>query len=190
MATINPDIEAVEDKLKSNEQPQASLRQARVKERNIVSVKAKKDQPQFIYNRVYVSMQRGKCLEYNLGDDTSLLTRDERFQEFMVRPYAVIPINHKEESTYQLISPKWTGFRMVGLSSIKEYLDLSPRYSSIKILQNGDYIVGNHLELEDAWARYRGYLLSKWSEKLTSNQCLVSNYIISNSYKIQYQKPI
>jgi hypothetical protein len=29
-------------------------------------------------------MWHGKCLEYNLGDDTSLITRDERFQEFMV----------------------------------------------------------------------------------------------------------
>jgi hypothetical protein len=74
MATINPDIEAVvEDKLKANEQPPASLRQAGVKERNIVSVKAKKDQPQFTYNRVYVSMRHGKCLEYNLGDAFNFL---------------------------------------------------------------------------------------------------------------------
>jgi hypothetical protein len=53
---------------------------------NIVLVKAKNDQSQFTYNRVYVSMRHGKYLEYNLGDDTSLLTRDERFQEFLVRP--------------------------------------------------------------------------------------------------------
>jgi hypothetical protein len=84
--------------LKANEPPPASLQQARVRERNIVSVKAKKDQPQFTYNRVYVSMRHGKCLEYNLGDDISLITRDERFQEFMVRPYAVIPRDHKEYS--------------------------------------------------------------------------------------------
>jgi hypothetical protein len=147
-------------------------------------VKAKKDQPQFVYNRVYVSMRHGRCLEYNLGDDTSLLTRDERFQKFMVRPYAVIPRDHKEAKAYQLISPKWTGFKAGWLESqtetynifrvdryaawsglvpddLKEDLDLSPRYSSIKILQNGDYLVGNDLELEDAWIRYRGYLLRK-----------------------------
>jgi hypothetical protein len=129
-------------------------------------------------------MRPGKCFEYNLGDDTSLLTRDERFQEFMVRSYAVIPRDHKEARAYQLISPKWTGFRAGWLESqtetynifrvdryaawsglvpddLNEVLDLSPRYSSIKILQNGDYLVGNDLELEDAWIRYRGYLLRK-----------------------------
>ncbi|MDP9287867.1 MAG: DEAD/DEAH box helicase family protein [Thermoproteota archaeon] len=166
--------------------PSPSLGQARIKERNIVSVQAKKTHPQFIYNRAYIGMQPGKCLEYNLSDDTSLLTRDERFQEFMDRPYAVIPQgNHKkEEKAYLLISPKWTGFRAGWLESqtetyniftvdrysawsglvpddLKEELDLDPRYSSIKILQNGDYLVGNEFELEDAWIRYREYLLRK-----------------------------
>lgn len=86
------------------------LGQARVKQRNIVSVKAKKGQPQFIYNRVYVSMQPGKCLEYNLNKDTSLLTRNERFQEFMDRPYVVIPqgSGNEGENGYMLISPKCT----------------------------------------------------------------------------------
>ena len=80
----------------------------RTKERNIVAVKAKMNQPQFIYNRTYVNMQPGKCVEYNLNDDTSLLTRDERFQDFMDRPYAVIPTtaNHKgDQRAYLLISP-------------------------------------------------------------------------------------
>jgi DNA excision repair protein ERCC-3 len=44
---------------------------------------------------------------------------------------------------------------------LKEDLDLAPRYSSIKILQNGDYLIGNEFELEDAWIRYREYLLRK-----------------------------
>ena len=163
-------------------------RQASIKERNVVSVRAKKDQPQFIYNRVYVGMRPGKCHEYNLGNDTSLLTRDERFQEFMDRPYAVIPqgVGKRidEGKAYLLISPKWTGFKAGWLESqtetynvfrvdrfaawsglvpneLKEDLDLSPRYSSLRILQNGDYLVGNDLELEDAWRRYKDYLLRK-----------------------------
>ncbi|MGB7956070.1 MAG: DEAD/DEAH box helicase family protein [Candidatus Nitrosopolaris sp.] len=160
--------------------------QATIKERNIVSVKAKKNRPQFIYNRVYLRMQPGKCLEYNLSTDTSLLTRDERFQEFMDRPYAVIPQgNHKGEGkAYLLLSPKWTDFRAGWLESqtetynifrvdtyaawsglvpdhLQEEFDLDPRYSSIKILQNGEYLVGNEFELEDVWIRYREYLLRK-----------------------------
>jgi DNA excision repair protein ERCC-3 len=171
----------------------------RVRERNIVSVKAKKHHPQFIYNRVYVSMQTGKCLEYNVDNDTSLLTRDERFKEFIDRPYAVIPQGEGEggggeekKKSYLLISPKWTGFRAGWLESqtetynifrvdryaawsglvpdeLKEELDLSPRYVSIQLLQlqnnnnNGgsSYLVGNEAELEDAWIRYREYLLRK-----------------------------
>jgi DNA excision repair protein ERCC-3 len=168
----------------------------RVRERNIVSVKAKKDHPQFIYNRVYVSMQAGKCLEYNVDNDTSLLTRDERFKEFIDRPYAVIPQGEEgggeeKKKRYLLISPKWTGFRAGWLESqtetynifrvdryaawsglvpdeLKEELDLSPRYMSIQLLQlqnnnNGgsSYLVGNEAELEDAWIRYREYLLRK-----------------------------
>lgn len=59
-------------------------------------------------------MHPGKCLEYNLSDDTSLLTRDEHFQEFMDRPYTVIPQGgRKEEKSYILVSPKWTGFKAV-----------------------------------------------------------------------------
>jgi DNA excision repair protein ERCC-3 len=159
--------------------------QARTKERNIVAVRAKKSQPQFMYNRTYVKMQPGKCLEYNLNDDTSLLTRDELFQDFMERPYAVIPTTTKrEEKAYLLISPKWTGFRAGWLESqtetynifridrfaawsglvpdyLKEDLDLSPRYSTIKILQNGNYLVGNDIEIENAWERYRDYLVRK-----------------------------
>ncbi len=163
---------------------------ARTKERNIVAVKAKKNHPQFTYNRTYVNMQPGKCLEYNLNDDTSLLTRDERFQDFMDRPYAVIPTTTKREAkgggekSYLLISPKWTDFRAGWLESqtetynifridtyaawsglvpeeIKQDLDLTPRYSSIKILHNGDYLVGNDIEIENAWERYRDYLLRK-----------------------------
>jgi DNA excision repair protein ERCC-3 len=163
---------------------------ARTKERNIVAVKAKKNQPQFTYNRTYVNMQPGKCLEYNLNDDTSLLTRDERFRDFMDRPYAVIPTTKREErgaggeKSYLLVSPKWTSFRAGWLESqtetynifridryaawsglvpdeLKEDLDLTPRYSTIKILQNGDYLVGNELEIENAWERYRDYLLRK-----------------------------
>jgi hypothetical protein len=159
----------------------------RTKERNIVAVKAKMNQPQFIYNRTYVNMQPGKCVEYNLNDDTSLLTRDDRFLDFMDRPYAVIPTtaNHKgDQRAYLLISPKWTGFRAGWLESqtetynifridryaawsglvpdyLKEDLDLTPRYSSIKILQNDDYLVGDDLELENAWERYRDFLLRK-----------------------------
>jgi hypothetical protein len=148
MATINPDTEAVvEDKLKANEQHPASLQPARVRERNIVSVKAKKDQPQFTYNRVYVSMRHGKCLEFNLGNDTSLLTRDERFQEFMVRPYAVIPRDRKEEDrAYQLISPKWTGFRAGWLESQTETYNIFrvDRYAAWSGL-----VLGDHLELEE-----------------------------------------
>ena len=171
---------------------------SRVRERNVVSVKAKKDHPQFIYNRVYVNMQAGKCLEYNVDNDTSLLTRDERFKEFIDRPYAVIPQGkvgggeEEEKKSYLLISPKWTGFRAGWLESqtetynifrvdryaawsglvpdeLKEELDLSPRYVSIQLLQlqnnnNGEsssYLIGNEAELEDAWIRYREYLLRK-----------------------------
>jgi DNA excision repair protein ERCC-3 len=166
----------------------------RVRERNIVSVKAKKDHPQFIYNRVYVSMQAGNCLEYNVDNDTSLLTRDERFKEFIDRPYAVIPQGEEGEGeekkkSYLLISPKWTGFRAGWLESqtetynifrvdryaawsglvpdeLKEELDLSPRYVSIQLLQlqnnnRSSYLIGNEAELEDAWIRYREYLLRK-----------------------------
>ena len=173
------------DKIKK--QPLKSPGQARIKERNIVSVKAKKDQPQFIYNRVYISMRPGECLEYNLSDDTSLLTRDERFRDFMEKPYTVIPRDTKGEEggkAYLLISPKWTGFRAGWLESqtetynifridryaawaglvpddLKEEFDLAPRYSSIKILQNGDYLVGDEFELEDAWIKYREHLLRK-----------------------------
>lgn len=173
---------------KAKGQRLSSIRQIRLKERNIVSVKAKKDQPKFIYNRVYVSMRHGNCVEYNLSDDTSLLTRDGRFEEFMERPYAVIPRGDRKieeaRKAYHLISPKWTGFRAGWLESqtetynifrvdryaawsglvpddLKEELDLSPRYSSLKILQNGNYLVGNDIELEDAWRRYREYLLRK-----------------------------
>ena len=150
-----------EKKQSSSSYPQVS----RVRERNVVSVKAKKNQPQFIYNRVYISMNPGKCLEYNLDSDTSLLTRDERFKEFMDRPYVVIPQQGEEggegeekKKSYLLISPKWTGFRAGWLESqtetynifrvdryaawsglvpdeLKEELDLSPRYVSIQLLQ-------------------------------------------------------
>jgi hypothetical protein len=77
--------------LSLEKQSPSSHGELRVRERNIVSVNAKKDHPQFIYNRVYVNMDSGKCLEYNVDNDTSLLTRDKLFKEFMDRPYAVIP---------------------------------------------------------------------------------------------------
>ena len=106
-------------------------------------------------------MQAGKCLEYNVDNDTSLLTRDERFKEFIDRPYAVIPQGEEgrgeeKKKSYLLISPKWTGFRAGWLESqtetynifrvdryaawsglvpdeLKEELDLSPRYMSIQL---------------------------------------------------------
>jgi hypothetical protein len=92
-------IEEKEKKKEKQQSPSSLPRgQIRVRERNVVSVKAKKYQPQFIYNRVYVGIQAGKCQEYSIDGNTSLLTRDERFQEFMDRPYAVISQgNHKKE---------------------------------------------------------------------------------------------
>lgn len=176
----------MEEKKTQKQSPSSSRHgQIRVRERNVVSIKAKKNHPQFVYNRAYVGIQAGKCQEYIIDGNTSLLTRDERFKEFMDRPYAVIPQgNYKEEKAYLLISPKWTGFRAGWLESqtetynifrvdryaawsglvpddLKEDFDLSPRYYSIKILQNGDYLVGNEFELEDAWIRYREHLLRK-----------------------------
>ncbi|MGC1928892.1 MAG: hypothetical protein WA667_07940 [Candidatus Nitrosopolaris sp.] len=55
-------------------------------------------------------------------------------------------------------TPAWAGLVP---DDLKEELDLAPRYSSIKILQNGDYIVGDEFELEDAWIKYREHLLRK-----------------------------
>jgi hypothetical protein len=187
------EIEENEEKKKKEKQLPSSSSghgQIRVRERNVVSVKAKKNYPQFVYNRAYVGIQAGKCQEYIIDGNTSLLTRDERFKEFMDRPYAVIPQgNHKEEGkAYLLISPKWTGFRAGWLESqtetynifrvdryaawsglvpddLKEDFDLSPRYSSIKILQNGDYLVGNEFELEDASIRWRYSMDTKNSKK-------------------------
>ena len=168
--------------------PPRSYGQATVRERNVVQVKAKRNHPQFVYSRVYVNMQVGKCQEYNIDNNTSLLTRDKRFKEFMDRPYAIIPQGDK---SYLLISPKWTGFRAGWLESqtetyyifridryaawsglvpdeLREDLDLDPRYSSLRLSQNGggDYLlVGNEVELEDAWIRYRESLLRKEKEK-------------------------
>ncbi len=119
----------MEEKKKQKQLPSSSSSsssrhgQIRVKERNVVSIKAKKNQPQFVYNRAYVGIQAGKCQEYIIDGNTSLLTRDERFKEFMDRPYAVIPQgNYKEEEgkAYLLISPKWTGFRAGWLESQTE----------------------------------------------------------------------
>jgi DNA excision repair protein ERCC-3 len=156
-----------------------------VRERNVVSVKARADRPQFVYNRVYVGMHTGKCLEYQIDKNTSLLTRDEIFREFMERPYAIIPHGEKK---YLLVVPKWTGFKAGWLESqnetyytfvvdryavwaglvpdeLKQYLDLSPRYMSIRLENSGDanvrYLAGNESEIEDAWMRYREYLLRK-----------------------------
>ena len=114
--------------LSLEKQSPSSHGELRVRERNIVSVNAKKDHPQFIYNRVYVNMDSGKCLEYNVDNDTSLLTRDKLFKEFMDRPYAVIPQGkegveggeEEEKKSYLLISPKWTGFRAGWLESQTE----------------------------------------------------------------------
>jgi hypothetical protein len=120
-------LQEIEEKKKKQKQSLLSSSsrhgQIRVRERNVVSVKAKKNQPQFVYNRVYVGIQAGKCQEYIIDGNTSLLTRDEHFKEFMDRPYAVIPQgNHKEEEgkAYLLISPKWTGFRAGWLESQTE----------------------------------------------------------------------
>lgn len=44
---------------------------------------------------------------------------------------------------------------------LKEDFELSPRYSSMKLLQNGGCLVGNEIELEHPWIRYREYLLRK-----------------------------
>jgi superfamily II DNA or RNA helicase len=159
-----------------------------IRERNVISVKARADRPQFLYSRVYVGMHPGKCLEYNIDKDTSLLTRDETFKDFMERPYAIIPHGEKK---YLLIVPKWTGFKAGWLESqtetyyifrvdryavwsglvpdeLKQDLDLSPRYASIRLEDNnnggvGGYscLVGNEPEIEDAWIRYREYLLRK-----------------------------
>lgn len=157
-----------------------------VRERNVVSVKARADRPQFLYSRVYVGMQTGKCLEYNIDKDTSLLTRNETFKDFMGRPYAVIPQGEKK---YLLIVPKWTGFRAGWLESqtetyyifrvdryaawsglvpdeLKQDLDLSPRYESIRLENGGGYyLTGNESEIEDAWIRYRENLLRKEEEE-------------------------
>jgi superfamily II DNA or RNA helicase len=156
-----------------------------IRERNITSVKARADRPHFLYSRVYVGMQAGKCLEYNINKDTSLLTRDETFKDFMERPYAAIPQGEKK---YLLIVPKWTGFKAGWLESqtetfyifrvdryaawaglvpdeLKQDLNLSSRYASIRLEDNysGRYscLVGNESEIEDAWIRYREYLLRK-----------------------------
>jgi DNA excision repair protein ERCC-3 len=159
-----------------------------LRERNVVSVKARADRPQFLYSRVYVGMQPGKCLEYNIDKDTSLLTRDETFKDFMERPYAIIPQGEKK---YLLIVPKWTGFKAGWLESqtetyyifrvdryaawsglvpdeLKQDLDLSPRYASIRLEDNHNgsgarysCLVGNETEIEDVWIRYREYLLRK-----------------------------
>jgi hypothetical protein len=88
----------LQEREEKKKQHSSSHGQIRVRERNVVSVKAKKNQPQFVYNRAYVGIQAGKCQEYIIDGNTSLLTRDERFKEFMDRPYAVIPQgNHKEK---------------------------------------------------------------------------------------------
>ena len=89
----------MEEKKTQKQSPSSSRHgQIRVRERNVVSIKAKKNHPQFVYNRAYVGIQAGKCQEYIIDGNTSLLTRDERFKEFMDRPYAVIPQgNYKEE---------------------------------------------------------------------------------------------
>ena len=159
-----------------------------IRERNIASVKARADRSQFLYSRVYVGIHPGKCLEYNIDKDTSLLTRDETFKDFMERPYAIIP---QAEKKYLLIVPKWTGFKAGWLESqtetyyifrvdryavwsglvpdeLKQDLDLSPRYASIRLEDNHNgsgarysCLVGNETEIEDAWIRYREYLLRK-----------------------------
>jgi len=92
-------LQEIEEMKTQKQLPSSSSHgQIRVRERNVVSVKAKKNHPQFVYNRVYVGIQAGKCQEYIIDSNTSLLTRDEHFKEFMDRPYAVIPQgNHKEE---------------------------------------------------------------------------------------------
>ena len=154
-----------------------------VSERNVVS------------SLVYVGMHPGKCLEYNIDKDTSLLTRDEIFKDFMERPYAIIPLREKK---YLLIVPKWTGFRVDWLESqtekyyifrvdryaawsglvsdeLKKDLDLSPRYASIRLEDNNDgarysCLVGNEPEIEDAWIRYREYLLRKEKYKRASEE--------------------
>jgi hypothetical protein len=103
-------LQEIEEKKTQKQSSSSSHGQIRVRDRNVVSVKAKKNHPQFVYNRVYVGIQAGKCQEYIIDGNTSLLTRDERFKEFMDRPYAVIPQgNHEEEEgkAYLLISPKW-----------------------------------------------------------------------------------
>ena len=41
--------------------------QIRVRERNVVVVKAKKNHPEFVYNRVYVGIQAGKCQIFMLS---------------------------------------------------------------------------------------------------------------------------
>jgi hypothetical protein len=88
----------LQEREEKKKQQSSSHGQIRVRERNVVSIKAKKNQPQFVYNRAYVGIQAGKCQEYIIDGNTSLLTRDERFKEFMDRPYAVIPQgNHKEK---------------------------------------------------------------------------------------------
>ena len=107
------------------------------------------------------------------------------FRSLWIDLYAVIPQGgRKEEKSYILVSPKWTGFKAGWLESqtetynifrvdryaawsglvseeLKDDLDLSARYTSIKLLQTGDYLVGNDFELEDAWIRYREHLLRK-----------------------------
>ena len=78
--------------------------QVKIKERNIVSVRAKKNQPQFIYNRVYISMHPGKCLEYNLSDDTSLLQEINVFRSLWIDRYAVIPQGGRKEEKNEIPS--------------------------------------------------------------------------------------
>jgi hypothetical protein len=84
-----------------------------VRERNVVSVQVRPNRPQLLYSRTYVGMQPGRCLEYNIDQDTSLLTRDQTFKDFLERPYTIIPQGEKK---YLLIVPKWTGFKAGWLS--------------------------------------------------------------------------
>lgn len=180
---VNEAVEQKEESQKDNSEPSSSDGSSHnimvIRKRNVASIKGVADHPQFSYNSVYVGMKEGPCIEYSIDNDTSLLTRDDRFKEFMDRPYAVIP---QGEKNYLLVSPKWTGFKAGWLESqteayyifrvdryaawsglvpaeLKKDLDLSPRYRSVRI--ENDYLVGDKSDLEDAWMRYRNDLVRK-----------------------------
>jgi len=142
------------------------------------------------YRMTYTFLEAGDYHEFCYDPTgTTIITRDEKFKLFAKRPYIVLP----EENHFILITPSWTNlhvgwpdprstseFNVFRVDRFALWADLVPKdlldefefpeppFKEVRV--EGKHLVGPSYELEEAWRRYRKFLVRR--EKANSRKIL------------------